>query len=175
MLGLLRRMLGQSTPAPQAPEARSVPTYRSANAPRAPAYDSHLIATLQRDHADLVHLFHEIGRLVEQRRDREIPAMLLAFKTRFEAHLIAENVRFYNYVEMSLQSDEENLALIRSFRREMNAIARGVVDFVKKYQRNVFDDVARRSFLSDYAAVGGLLTQRVEREEQSLYPLYQPS
>ena len=73
-----------------------------------------------------------------------------------------------------MQGDAENTALVRSFRREMNAIARGVVDFVKKYQLGNFDQETRQAFLADYQTVGGLLAQRIEREEGSLYPLYLP-
>jgi hypothetical protein len=91
-----------------------------------------------------------------------------------EGHLIAENVRFYNYVENSMQGDVESTALVRSFRREMNAIARGVVDFVKKYQVASFDETMRQEFMADYQTVYGLLAQRIEREESSLYPLYMP-
>jgi hypothetical protein len=83
-------------------------------------------------------------------------------------------VRFYNYVENAMQGDAESTALVRSFRREMNAIARGVVDFVKKYQLSAFDLQMRQEFLADYQTVYGLLAQRIEREESSLYPLYMP-
>lgn len=98
--------------------------------------------------------------------------MLNAFKVHLEGHLIAENVRFYNYVENAMQGDADSTALVRSFRREMNAIARGVVDFVKKYQVGNFDQETREAFMTDYQVVGGLLAQRIEREESSLYPLY---
>jgi hypothetical protein len=100
--------------------------------------------------------------------------MLNAFKVHLEGHLIAENVRFYNYVENAMQNDPESSALVRSFRREMNAIARGVVDFVKKYQVDAFDQRMRAEFMTDYKTVGGLLAQRIQREEGSLYPLYHP-
>jgi hypothetical protein len=172
MLDLLKRILK-----PEQPEER-LPAYRVVVTPpanRGPSFDSRLIESLKHDHKELVHLFQQIGMVVDQRRFHEIPGMLVSFKTRLESHLLAENVRFYNYVEHSLRGDDENIALIRSFRREMNAIARGVVDFVKKYQRVNFDEPTRNAFLADYRAVGGLLTQRIEREESSLYPLYEPS
>ena len=73
------------------------------------------------------------------------------------------------------QGDADSTALVRSFRREMNAIARGVVDFVKKYQLSTFDQQAREEFTEDYKTVYGLLAQRIEREEASLYPLYMPT
>ncbi|WP_395788109.1 hemerythrin domain-containing protein [Aquimonas sp.] len=173
MFDLIKRWIGQDTAA-AAPPARATPGASASPAPRAPAYDSRLIESLKHDHHSLVELFQQIGQTAERGRFNELPALLIAFKTGLESHVIAENVRFYNYVENSLASDEENLALIRSFRREMNSIARGVVDFVKKYQRAPFNDGSRETFLRDYAVVGGLLSQRIQREEANLYPLYQP-
>ena len=137
-------------------------------------YDPDLVPALKRDHADLVKQFGAIGDGAKQGNYREIPQMLNAFKVHLEGHLIAENVRFYNYVENSMQHDPDNVTLVRSFRREMNAIARGVVDFVKKYQTVEFDQRMRDEFMTDYQTVGSLLAQRIQREESSLYPLYQP-
>jgi hypothetical protein len=168
MFDMLKRWMGSDTPvAPPPPPA-------ALSGARAPAYDSRLIESLKHDHHSLVELFQQIGTVAERGRYAELPQLLVAFKTGLESHVIAENVRFYNYVENSLAYDEENLALIRSFRREMNAIARGVVDFVKKYQRAQFNEATRELFLRDYAVVGGLLSQRIQREESNLYPLYQP-
>jgi hypothetical protein len=138
------------------------------------AYDAELVPALKHDHKVLVQLFGQVGDQAGRGEFEQIPQMLMAFKVHLEGHLIAENVRFYNYVENTMQGDAENTALIRSFRREMNAIARGVVDFVKKYQVARFDDALRQEFMADYRTVGGLLTQRIEREEASLYPLYAP-
>jgi len=152
------------------PQSRVINTSVAARVPR---YDSSLIPSLKHDHHNLVEVFEQIGRLAEMGRFRELPATLVAFKTALEGHVITENVRFYNYVENSLAGDDENLQLIRSFRREMNVIARSVVDFVKKYQRYDFDEHTRQAFLREYAAVGGLLAQRIQREEGNLYPLYQ--
>lgn len=169
MFGLIKKVL--SSEVEQSPRTLSHET--SVRGPRAIAYDAALVPSLKRDHGDLVRLFTEIGNQAADRRYGGVPAMLTTFKTHFEGHLIAENVRFYNYVENLMQDDPENLLLIRSFRREMNNIARGVVDFVKKYQINYFDQRTHEAFLEDYRAVGALLAQRIEREEASLYPLYQ--
>jgi hypothetical protein len=175
-LGLLNRLFGRSKSAGRDTHPRPVSELygRTATAARGLAYDPRLIDNLQKDHRDLVNLFGLIGECAQRNDYTRVPQLLVDFKTGFEAHLIAENVRFYNYVENSLEGDQENYALIRSFRREMNQIARGVVDFVKKYQLTQFSTDVRKSFLDDYQAVGALLTQRIEREERNLYPLYQP-
>lgn len=168
MFAAIRKLFGRPPPATPAP-ARPL-THGS---PHAPRYDAQLVPQLTHDHRELVHAYEQIGLLPERDRWDQLPARLLAFKSQLEAHLLAENVRFYNYVEYTLRDDEENFNLIRDFRREMNAIARGVIDFVKKYQQPLLSSAQRGAFLADYRHVGALLVQRIEREEGSLYPLYQ--
>ena len=136
------------------------------------SFDASLIERLKNDHEDLVALYQKIGGLLESGKYGDIRSELVNFKTRFEAHILTENVRFYVYLEQQLQ-DTHNIELMRDFRREMNTIARGVVEFVKKYQFTAFDAGLREQFAQDYRTVGGLLAQRIEREESNLYPLYQ--
>ncbi|HVH36187.1 hemerythrin domain-containing protein [Tahibacter sp. UC22_41] len=167
MFAALRKLFGRSPDEPAAsPPLSTAP-------PRAPRFDEQLVPQLIHDHRELVHLYEQIGLLPERDRWDLLPAQLLAFKSQLEAHLLAENVRFYNYVEYTLRDDEENFNLIRDFRREMNAIARGVIEFVKKYQQPLVTLAERGAFIADYRHVGSLLVQRIEREEGSLYPLYQ--
>jgi hypothetical protein len=170
MLAMLRRWIGRdddsSTPVPA---LIAGPGW----ALQAPSYDSGLVPLLKHDHAELLDLYEHIGQVYERRRYHELPALLITFKTRLEAHLLTENVRFYNYVEASLFNDPENFALIRDFRREMNSIAKGVIEFVRKYQKPV-NEFDARAFQTDYQTVGGLLMQRIQREESNLYPLYFP-
>lgn len=174
MFDFLRKWLGGGQGPKSQALPQGVPTLEQRRAGVGIAYDANLVPSLKRDHADLVQLYGAIGDLARQGDFQQIPQMLNAFKVHLEGHLIAENVRFYNYVESSMQGDSESTALVRSFRREMNAIARGVVDFVKKYQLSAFDQQAREEFMADYQTVYGLLAQRIEREESSLYPLYLP-
>lgn len=138
-------------------------------------YDPGLVDSLKRDHDGLVTLFQRIGKLLQDGHSDEIRGELVNFKTRLEAHILTENVRFYTYLEQSLREDAHNAELMRDFRREMNTIARGAVNFIKKYQApGAFDAELRDAFAKDYDAVGELLTQRIQREESSLYPLYRP-
>lgn len=144
-----------------------------ASSSRTISYDPSLVASLRHDHGELVAQYQRLGELHQLGRFNEIRSELINFKTRFEAHILTENVRFYTYLEQSLADDLHNAELMRDFRREMNTIARGAVGFVKKYQISEFGLADREQFSQDYKTVGGLLTQRIEREESSLYPLYQ--
>jgi len=142
--------------------------------PRSIRYDPDLVPTLKGDHADLVGMYGQLGQDVRAGQFHRIPNALLAFKTRLEAHLLIENVRFYVYLEQSMANDSDNMALIRDFRREMNGIARGVVDFVRRYQQQHVYAGNQVEFIREYEEVGQLLAMRIEREEGNLYPLYHP-
>ena len=141
---------------------------------RSIVYDPGLVDSLKQDHTELVAMYGQLGQDVKEGQFQRIPNALLAFKTRLEAHLLIENVRFYVYVEQSLGNDSENLALIRGFRREMNSIARGVVEFVRRYQTTRVTADNSAQFMRDYEEVGQLLVMRIQREEGNLYPLYSP-
>ena len=56
----------------------------------------------------------------------------------------------------------------------MNAIARGVVEFVRRYQQTRVNAENSLHFIREYDEVGKLLVMRIEREEGNLYPLYAP-
>ena len=137
-------------------------------------YDPDLVDSLKSDHTELVSMYGQLGQDVREGRFERIPNALLAFKTRLEAHLLIENVRFYVYLEQAIAGDSENMALIRDFRREMNTIARGVVDFVRRYQQTRVNADNSLHFMREYDEVGKLLVMRIEREEGNLYPLYAP-
>jgi hypothetical protein len=137
-------------------------------------YDVELVPSLKGDHAELVGMYGQLGQDVRSGQFQRIPNALLAFKTRLEAHLLIENVRFYVYLEQSMAGDSDNMAIIRDFRREMNGIARGVVEFVRRYQQQHVHAGNQADFMLEYEEVGKLLAMRIEREEGNLYPLYQP-
>lgn len=163
-----RRRSGQGPhDAPGAPSPIARP-------PRSIRYDADLVSSLRADHAELTGMYGQLGQDVRAGDYQRIPNALLAFKTRLEAHLLIENVRFYVYLEQSMAGNSENIAIIREFRREMNGIARGVVEFVRRYQQQHVHSGNQADFMREYEQVGELLAVRIEREEGDLYPLYQP-
>ncbi len=151
------------------------PAAAAAASPSGIRYDPDLIATLQRDHAELGALYQRIGKLHEEGNRAELGRVLGQFKLRLEAHVINENVRFYNYVEQSMKNDRASVELMRGFRRDMNGIVREVLDFVKKYQAAGLAREAYRDFPTDYATVRRALELRLDSEENNLYPLYKPN
>ena len=137
-------------------------------------YSPQLIGRLCGDHATLLAVYQSVVDMLAQHQYAQIPATLGTFKTKFDVHLLNENLRFYCYLEQSLKTQPAELAMIRDFRREMNGIARGVVGFVRKYQAAGVSAANRQGFDAELRAVGALLVERIEREEQDLYTLYAP-
>lgn len=172
-MGFFKNLIGRQDVLVAA-QPMSVSVAAPGSALRHIGYDAKLIDSLLRGHAELGRIFGNIGESQKAGNFEDIRNLLVQFKTRLDAHLLIENVRFYNYLEQALADDVESAATIRDFRRDMNGIARSVVDFVKRYQSSRFVPAERHQFAADYAAVGKILEQRLDSEENSLYPLYRP-
>lgn len=136
-------------------------------------YSPQLISRLHGDHGSLIELFQGLEGLVQTQRLAELPAALASFKSKFDVHVLNENLRFYCYLEQRLEQRPADLALIRQFRREMDAIAREVVDFARRYQDSGVDAGTQQAFANDLRQMGRRLAQRIQREEADLYPLYE--
>lgn len=137
-------------------------------------YSADLIAHLKHDHSALLKLYGQLEALAATGRFAEVAAALKLFKSKFELHVLTENVKFYCYVEENLAKRPGALRTIREFRREMNVIGRNVVNFVRKYQESGVTGANRGVFMAELRNVGAQLGERVQREEQELYTLYGP-
>lgn len=136
-------------------------------------YSAHLIPGLKGDHAELLKLYAELERMAIEGRYASIPASLGTFKSKLDVHLLNENLHFYCYVEERAR-DQHQRELIKRFRSEMNAIARGALNFIKTYRQAGVHPANSQTFLSELRQVGALLVKRIEAEENQLYALYQP-
>ncbi|HET7561623.1 MAG TPA: hemerythrin domain-containing protein [Rhodanobacteraceae bacterium] len=135
-------------------------------------YDPGLIDTLLRDHAELGRLFSRIGEAGKAGDAGEARSLLVTFKARLKAHIVAENARFYDFLEQVSVDDPATLRLLRGYRREMAQIARAVLAFVHKYQASGFAPQDRAQFSEDHVIVGKQLEHRLDAEEDNLYRLY---
>jgi hypothetical protein len=133
-----------------------------------------LVPSLKGDHSELVKQHGELARLASEGRYTAIPAALAAFKSKFDLHILNENLHFYCYVEEKTTGRPDDADMIRGFRSEMNSIARAVVNFVKKYRSEGVGPQTAAEFLVELRQIGALLLKRIEREEKELYVLYRP-
>lgn len=137
-------------------------------------HSAKLVPGLESDHGELLKLHHEIERLAEKGSYAALPAALAAYRSKFDLHVLSENLNLYGYLEEKAAGRPEDQELVRGFRSEMNAIARAVVNFIKKYRSMGVDAATVHDFLVELRQVGLLLIKRIEREEKELYPLYRP-
>lgn len=167
-MGSFRQLLAASDAVPAAPVAVR-------DRDRNILYDPRLLDSLLRDHVELGRLFGRIGDAGKAGEAREMRSLLITFKARLKAHLVVENVRFYDYLEQSLANEPETARMVHNYRRKMTRIASDVFDFIQKYQSSRLTPEERQQFDSDYGTVGAELEHRLDSEEDNLYRLYRPS
>lgn len=138
-------------------------------------YSPELIPQLLDDHAFLYKTYEKIQQCFAQKDYRSVAKLLGEFRSTLQGHVLKENVRLYIYLERTLGRHPTSGELIQEFRREMDGIARTVMTFLKKYEALDVDRNLAASFKQDFTALGELLTQRLKREEGTLYPLYMPN
>lgn len=150
-----------------------------AEAPTAPGtqirYSPELIDSLKSDHQKLLALYGEIKADFENKDYPTVSEKLENFKSALQGHLLTENVRLYIYLDRSLSHDPTNSDLIRGFRREMDEIAKVAMGFINKYSAIGVDEDLANHFSNDFATIGKVLGERIQKEEETLYPLYMPN
>lgn len=138
-------------------------------------YDPNLVPSLVADHRALAGIFGEVVAALEQKNMARAKEKLGEFGDALRGHLLKENVRFYVYLQHSLEGDNENAAIMHEFRREMQHIGKAVADFLHKYTaEGEWDEKMWQSFQQEAGGIGKVLTKRIETEENILYPLYLP-
>ena len=138
-------------------------------------YSPDLINSLQGDHQTLLSLYGEINTAFDEKRYSDVSSMLTTFKSGLNAHLLTENVRLYIYLQHALVADPSSSELIHGFRKEMDEIAKVALGFLKKYETIGVDEDLAAHFATDFATIGKVLVERIEKEENTLYPLYMPT
>lgn len=138
-------------------------------------FNAELIPQLKKDHQDLLELYGKIKESFEQADYKAVTHQLNTLRQALQGHLLTENVRLYIYLDRSMANDELNADLVRGFRREMDGIARVAMAFLKKYEMIGVDAELAKLFAADFAELGKVLVERIEREENVLYPLYLPN
>ena len=132
-----------------------------------------LIADLKAEHQELLAIFARMVELHEAGRHQRLGPHLKAFGDLLQDHVAQENVKLYIYLQRMLAEDPEQSQLMRQFRKEMHAISRAVRAFLQRYRDVEWTPEEREAFGKELAAIGDVLVQRVDKEEQQLYPLYQ--
>ncbi len=136
-------------------------------------YNPNLIPKLEGDHQTLFGIYGEIKEASDLANYSLVKDKLKEFKQGFLDHILIENVSLYVYMKNALHDDEESVDLVQEFRSEMNEIGKVVRAFILKYETIGVNQDLASSFAQDLAGIGQALVDRIEREEGTLYPLYE--
>ena len=134
-------------------------------------WDSRLIPRLQGEHQVLVKRYRQLVAAHHAGNYDALPPILDKFRATLLAHRLTEHTRLYVYLRHRLEADPSAAALIKAFSRDMDQIGQGVMAFFRTSDAAV---VRTRAWAEQLRVVGGALRMHIEREETTLYPLYQP-
>lgn len=136
-------------------------------------YRIELTDNLKSDHQVLLNFYMEILDAAKNRDFSELSIKLDKFKDAFKAHLAEEFKDLYVFVEHYARrhspGDKES---IREFRNEMNIIGGTVVGVINKYDNNNVTGQTVERFIEEFGNLEHVLTDRLNREETLLYPMY---
>jgi len=135
-------------------------------------YDPDLIGALKADHQVLLEHYQRIADKAAEKRFREVRSELGQFKTLFHSHILVENVKLYVYLNHNLEIDQGRSEMVRGMRREMRHIGKAVNQFIDTYDVWPWSDELASGFPKALEQIGAALSDRIETEESSLYPLY---
>ncbi|MFK5914635.1 MAG: hemerythrin domain-containing protein [Woeseiaceae bacterium] len=135
-------------------------------------FNPHLVNKLEDDHQELLEVFGEINIAFAASNYPLVLERLKAFKRGFLDHILVENVSLYVYMKSAFKDHNENTELVQEFRSEMDGIGKAVRAFLAKYEKVGLDKESAPTFEKEISGIGEALVARIEREEATLYPLY---
>lgn len=173
MFDFFRKLAGTKTETETpsiAPVTATAPNSQNHQIQFQPDLIDHLVA----DHRRLLEIYGEIKTAFDAANYKQVSQGLDELRRGLQSHLLTENVRMYIYLDRHLSNNEFNSDLIRGFRREMDAIGKVAMTFLKKYEAIGVDNELAKAFAKDFETIGSVLVKRIEKEERDLYPLYMP-
>lgn len=135
-------------------------------------YSPTLIEELKGDHQHLFAAYMSIKSSFDKGDLEAVSRQLNDFRFDLHNHLLTENVRLYIYLSSMMSHDAAKAEMVRGFRQEMENIGKTALRLLKKYEAISIDTALAGPFAEDFAAIGAILTERVKKEENVLYPLY---
>lgn len=138
------------------------------------SYSAGLIPHFLDTHKELAALIAQLHDSAAAGRYADAEKTLHRFKSVLYAHLLEENVRLYTYLSYCVKGDADGTELMGDMRLEMGRIGRDVTRFIKAYTETGISAGNVAAFLQQLDAIIEKLRDRLQREENSLYTLYQP-
>lgn len=134
-------------------------------------YKENLVISLEADHQELLSLYQNIMTEAKRHNFHTLHIELSTFKIKLKEHLAKEFKDLYVFIEFVV-SDGSDKSSVREFRTEMNTIAIQVMNTLNHYQQSHVNKSNIDKFIKSFEAIGGILVDRIMREETLLYPMY---
>jgi iron-sulfur cluster repair protein YtfE (RIC family) len=125
-----------------------------------------LIDELKSDHAKLVAVLTEVKALGPQKG----MDILRKAKASLLAHLGKEDKKLYPILKKAAETDASVKSTLDIFASDMDKISKAALDFFAKYENG---NPAGLDFAKDYGALMFTLSNRIRKEEDVLYPLFE--
>ncbi len=135
-------------------------------------YDAELVDKLKKDHQSLLSLAGEMKTLIDTKKWTKLPPVLTKFRKEFCDHIFTENGYLYHHLKFHFSDDQDTSDLIGVFKRDMTDIQKGVLEFTKTWSVQGAVKADPKMFVSQFKGVAEALGERVDREEDVLYELY---
>lgn len=139
------------------------------------SYNPDLIRQYHEDHRQLLDLYAQATSAAEAGQWAGVDAALNRFRSALTDHLLSESIRLYTYLKQQVAGDADSMALMKGFASEMSAIGRVVTGFLDEQMDLVASPARQSAFLPAWADIGRTLSDRITREEKTLYPMYRDS
>jgi len=136
------------------------------------SYNPELIKRLVSEHQYLLGIYTAIISASESRDYELLKEKLNDFGINLKAHLLTEHIELYIYLEYILSSDQKTFRYMHELRMEMDEISSEVIGFLHTYRSNPVNDQNVEKFQKQFEKIGHILSERIQREEKTLYTLY---
>ena len=135
-------------------------------------FDPKVVDKLKHDHGDILATLQELEVLFGKRDTKGLLDKLHSLRHHLEQHIASNNVRVLFYLEHNLDKSSEEYQMLRSLHRELDQESRTITAFLDKYEALNVDLSLMDSFELDLFEIAKVIQQRMEQEEQIVYPIY---
>ena len=136
-------------------------------------YNPLLINQLKNDHKKLFDIYSELYNIFVSNSDhKEIYNKLHQLKAMLSMHIGFEDTLLYSYLNSRYENDSNKLDFIANSDKEMKSISVVALSFIDECSIPELYNKHRDKFKEELEMIGDVLVERVEFEEDRLYPLY---
>jgi hypothetical protein len=136
-------------------------------------FNKSLIKNLVSDHKILWTEFNDMMKSAQNDNFYEANRLLSSFSAKLTEHFQVERDELYVYMDfvekIMTAEDKES---IKGFDDEMHKIGYAVKDLVDRYINQPVSAANKDTFIKEFIHAGGMLGDRIKREERVLYPVY---